>query len=889
MAARTTESGLWAGCNLRCSISDILGPQVRTRYIVFAVLVARFFLTAAGIAAQPLLGDETQTRLHHAAELKLRGDNEGATKLYQALVSELRSTPSPELSEALRNLADIANADGQYDRAVSLSLESAQVCRSLADVRCEARSHSDAGVAYQNAGKYPAAAAEFEKALELSQGNKDPETAVLVMNNLGNVYYYQARYSDAFALYNSAAEIVEKNSARDWSGQWRIITNLNLATLYQRLGNDQRAIDIYRHELASRQVLLKKEVAHLLANMGILYRRLGDAQQALSTYREAEKYYARDKDVDGELGVLKNIGIVLALDLGRLNAALSTFDESLALAQRVKNRREVMHALLYRGETLYRMGRLSQSAREFERALVLAQQLGTVEEQWKALYSLGRIDVRNGRTGDAEARFRQAIAEIETLRSGLRLKRLKTDFLADKRDVYNAMIKLLLDRNEVAGCLEFMERSRARDFQDRFRDKSTGGVLTVKSLQTQIASDSALIEFWVGSNRVAAVWITRDTAGIVQKQLSAADMDRLTQWVGALSDNLGPHWQDLMEKISALLPGNIPPFQQQRYPHLIVVPDGFLSQVPFELISTAAGRPLIEEHDVTYMPTATLVSRETAPGPHRMRFPWQPELVAFGDPVTGGETPLLTYRGASKQAPLPGAADEIHSIAAMSTGRVRVYLHSLDRKGQFIVSAHSGAPLLHVSTHAIADMDNPERSRLLFSPDGTGQRNSYLFLQELYGVDLRGTDLATLSACDTERGQLVPGEGVQAFSRALLAAGARSSVTALWRVPDRTTAEFMKQFYYFLLEKHKTKAEALRLAKLQFFNSHTELSQPRFWAAFVLNGEGSKPVPWFIPWQALLLPPVLLAGAVAVFYWYCRQRAPEQTTASGVSVAPMKS
>jgi len=108
-------------------------------------------------------------------------------------------------------------------------------------------------------------------------------------------------------------------------------------------------------------------------------------------------------------------------------------------------------------------------------------------------------------------------------------------------------------------------------------------------------------------------------------------------------------------------------------------------------------------------------------------------------------------------------------------------------------------------------------------------------------------------------------------------------------VPDRTTAEFMKQFYYFLLKKHKTKAEALRLAKLQFFHSHTELSEPRFWAAFVLNGEGSRPVPWFISWQALLLAPLLLAGAGAVFYWRCYQRAAGQKKALGVSAAQMKS
>jgi hypothetical protein len=126
-----------------------------------------------------------------------------------------------------------------------------------------------------------------------------------------------------------------------------------------------------------------------------------------------------------------------------------------------------------------------------------------------------------------------------------------------------------------------------------------------------------------------------------------------------------------------------------------------------------------------------------------------------------------------------------------------------------------------------------------------------------------------MSACDTEKGRLIPGEGVQAFSRALLAAGSRSAVTTLWRVPDGPTAEFMKDFYYFLLRKHLSRAEALRRAKLDFLHSNTELEQPRFWAAFVLNGNGSDPLPTFISWRDIVLAVLLATGA---FFAYVASR-----------------
>jgi hypothetical protein len=123
--------------------------------------------------------------------------------------------------------------------------------------------------------------------------------------------------------------------------------------------------------------------------------------------------------------------------------------------------------------------------------------------------------------------------------------------------------------------------------------------------------------------------------------------------------------------------------------------------------------------------------------------------------------------------------------------------------------------------------------------------------------------VTSLSACDTERGKVIRGEGLQAFSRALLSAGARATVTTLWRVADRPTSEFMKQFY-FELGRGEPKAEALRLAKLRFLRLGSGLGHPRFWAAFVLNGDGLRPIPRVFPWSALVgaLAVVLFAAAV---------------------------
>ncbi|MGZ4873797.1 MAG: CHAT domain-containing protein [Candidatus Angelobacter sp.] len=847
--------------------------RIKTHIPVYALMLA--LLASPAAVCQPAATGQFRTQIDKAKALRDAGSSDEARKIYESVLPPLRSqVPSQELVDALNNLSDIATMSGEYARAVALSRESAAACRKMQDKNCEAQAHDDAGLAHSNAGNYPEAAAELDLGLKLTAETGNAQTAVLILNNLGIVYYYQAKYSEALRTYESALQYVEKSGTEAWTATWRQLTLLNLATLYQRLGNDQRAIKTYNDVLDHPKDLSPRDVGHIHANLGVLYRRLGDAEQALKSYRLADRFYAKEKDVDGELGVLKNTGIVLALDLGRLQEALKTFDQVRALAGKTKNQREAMQALLYRGETLYRMGKLPEAEKEFTAALAAAEQLGTVEEQWKAVNALGKIALKNGQRETAEAKFRDAIQRIESLRSQLQLSRLKSDFLADKRDVYDALIKLLLERNDAVAAIEFMERSRARVFQDRFfGGQLSPDALTLHSIQARLDPQTALIEFWAGTEGLAAVWVTREAAGISQSHLSAAEMDAFQHFVTGLPDNLSSDWQKDFQKITSMLPKDIAPFAQNRYSHVLIIPDGFLSLVPFELLPTASGQPLLESRDVTYMPSAVLLLRGAMQKASATRLPWQQQLVGFGDPavIGGGESSLTSAPRGEIAGSLPASGDEIRGIASMSAGRTKLFLGQEDRKRTFFQSAHSGAALLHVSTHAVADMDDPERSRLLFSPDEPGQPNNYLFLKELYDLDLRGMSLATLSACDTERGRLIPGEGIQAFSRALLAAGSRSALTTLWRVPDQPTSEFMQHFYFYLLKKHKSKAEALRLTKLEFLHSGAALSHPRYWAAFILNGDGAEPVPRFIPWQALAIPVPLIA-LIAFIYLRVRRK-----------------
>ena len=172
--------------------------------------------------------------------------------------------------------------------------------------------------------------------------------------------------------------------------------------------------------------------------------------------------------------MLKNIGIVRALDFGDFDGARESFEGSLALAQRSKNRREEMQARLYLGETYLRKGELVAARLQLDEALGLAKDLGTTEEHWKALYGLARVDRKGGNDDAAVERLRKAITLIESVRSKLQLS-IKTDFLADKRDVYDALVELRAPHGDAAEIFDLLERSRARTFQDRLEEGSSAG------------------------------------------------------------------------------------------------------------------------------------------------------------------------------------------------------------------------------------------------------------------------------------------------------------------------------------------------------------------------------------------------------------------------------
>ena len=181
-------------------------------------------------------------------------------------------------------------------------------------------------------------------------------------------------------------------------------------------------------------------------------------------------------------------------------------------------------------------------------------------------------------------------------------------------------------------------------------------------------------------------------------------------------------------------------------------------------------------------------------------------------------------------------------------------------------------PLLH-SGVALAGAARMTEGAWSGAPSGLPDReDGILTAEDVQALDLRGTELVALSACETGLGKLENGQGVMGLQRAFQAAGARAVVASLWKVDDAATTVLMEQFYTNLWSKKLPKLEALRQAQLTVLNdpglvnrrraeltkprgidekpeklpaggrtappaNHATRSDPALWAAFVLSGD----------------------------------------------------
>jgi CHAT domain-containing protein len=288
---------------------------------------------------------------------------------------------------------------------------------------------------------------------------------------------------------------------------------------------------------------------------------------------------------------------------------------------------------------------------------------------------------------------------------------------------------------------------------------------------------------------------------------------------------------------------------------IVFVPDDALHTIPFNVLpwsSNASDKLIVNHAEISIAPSALFLTRLRVLNTTRGNAP---RIELIGDPVfrvadwnnectdIQGAKSVITqavraFSDWTESLPrLPGSRAEVQTIAQLARqsrpgSHVETFLGCAAAPSALRSAATGRVDLLHIATHARVDAQRPRLSALALSPErGSQQATSAFGLLDILGLKLNSS-LVVLSACDTSRGRLLPGEGVLGPAQAFLQSGAASVLASYWRVDDQTTSRFMEKFYRHLLVDHQPAAAALRMAQLDAAASSSSYD----WAAFALYG-----------------------------------------------------
>src|SRR5690606_2956813 len=375
--------------------------------------------------------------------------------------------------------------------------------------------------------------------------------------------------------------------------------------------------------------------------------------------------------------------------------------------------------------------------------------------------------------------------------------------------------------------------------------KYNSEVIELDEAQKLCKEEKAVISYFFGENTIYAVILDSSYKECIRIPVT----DSLIKNMNNLKTFLANPGSDLKD-ISALS-HNIytkilePLIGNKKYKKLTIIPDGPLNYIPFEALNTNYENPsyLMENIAVSYTNSLTLLSQL------KENLKYNSDVLAFAP----------TFNNESTLSQLPNNIKETSGIFTHFMGKE--FINEEATLDNFKLENNKFG-IIHLATHAILNDKNPELSYLAFTENKTN--NYLLYTSDLYNLNLNAS-LITLSACETDLGDLNKGEGLISLSRGFFYAGAKSILSTKWKINDASTSHIMDRFYYYL-SKGENKDRALQQAKLDFVktNKQNPLSHPYYWSAFVLSGNTDAVMSstiywyWLIPVFLLLLLLIVL-------------------------------
>ena len=472
------------------------------------------------------------------------------------------------------------------------------------------------------------------------------------------------------------------------------------------------------------------------------------------------------------------------------------------------------------GNLLLAEGRPDEALKAFELATRSAKGPDASYQRLWALDGMGRSQLALGQRDAARTTYTDATQLADGIRARFRSEEFKTGLFGDVQDVFSTAIMLQVEAGDQARAWQISEQSRSRALLDILRGRvstAPGGVdgaamvaASLADVQASLREGETIVQFHSLDDRLL-VWKIK-AAGMSGQSipLPRAELDLA----------IDQFRQAIFERKPAALGAAVTLYSRLFAPlalpdgeRLLIVPHGSMHYLPFQALRHG-DLFLIERHPMSLAPSASIAVQFG-----RRNQSLGTSLVAFGNPTN-------TERDA-----LPGAEREVQGIGRLFPD-ARIFVRQQASRSSF--EEHAGAGrILHIAAHAEVDSLDPLQSRILLAAEGGDA--GFLTARDIYGVDLEGVSLVTISACESGLGRIARGDEVLGFTRSFLSAGASGLLVSLWPVADNSTELLMSTFYARLANGAQA-VDAMRSAQVEVLRT-PRFAHPFFWAPFVLIGD----------------------------------------------------
>jgi CHAT domain-containing protein/Tfp pilus assembly protein PilF len=865
-----------------------LGPTNPSVAYVLANLSALYNATGDYAKAEPLirrslsnfektLGPyhaEVGTALSHLGALyENSGDYAKAEPIFQRSLSIFEKSVGsdhPLVAGAVNNLAHLYEKMGNYSRAEplyqrSLSIREKAFGPNHPEV---AGALNNLAALYDSKNEYGKAEPLYQRSLSIKEkafGPDSPDVA-LALNNLAGLYVNQGDYARVEPLIQRSFAIFEKTLGPNHPDMATALNNL--AYVYYTRGDYAKAELLFQRSLLIREIALGSDhpdLATTLSNLAALYGAKGETQRAIG-YQvrcndSADRSFTRNLSTGSESQRVFYIKQTAKYTDTTLSLHAQQAPDDLAA------RRMAMKVILQR------KGRALDATAD---AVAALRRRASPEDQ-------KIID----RLADARAHLSRATLggpgreSIEKHKSDLKaldevVEKLEAE-LSDRSVEFRVQatpVTIELVQKSLPARTALIEYAAYRTFDPKTKRDEAFGTTHYSAYVLQDKGEVLWVELGEAKPIDDAINSLRDALR-KDEDKPLSNIDRDVKPLARKVDEL------MMRPVRRLLGTTNDVF---------LSPDGAINLLPFAALVDEKGEYLIKRYHFTYLTSGRDLFRlqERLPSKTAMTIVANPDYGPMSSDATGRglktSKPHLAVVGKVKPAnainpeatplkaidfsqvefpPLAGTEQEARALKALMPEAMTL-LHEQATKAA--VERVNAPSILHVATHGffLEDLvvgtatddggvavgrspgmspamrvENPLlRSGLALAGANlhkSGHDNGILTAFEVSGLNLWGTKLVVLSACETGVGEVKNGDGVYGLRRALVLAGSESQLLSLWKVDDEGTRNLMID-YYRRLKSGQGRSEALRQTQLKMLSSK-DRQHPYFWASFIESGE----------------------------------------------------